>query len=72
MTEIFIVAWTGGYESPQLFAKPTQDEAVSLAREWRAESSEPGDSIDVFRVDLAILEIVAVEFDEPDQAGGNQ
>lgn len=56
--EEFIVAWTGGLESPQFQACTTDTDAHALAEKWAADlDSNGGDRIDVLRIDTATLAI---------------
>lgn len=55
--EIFVVAWTGGYEAPSYVVKLTEEQAWDQAGAWLADAHEDGDTIDVLRVDLATAEV---------------
>lgn len=50
--ELFIVAWTGGYELPQYATERTLEDAVKRAQDWD-EGADEGDFIDILRVDVA-------------------
>lgn len=53
---IFIVAWTGGLESPQFDARSTDTDAHALAEKWAEDlDRDEGDRIDVLRIDTDLL-----------------
>lgn len=60
MEEIFIVAWTGGYEAPSYEAKSNEADAWNLANEY-VEDLEDGDTLDVLRVNLRNFTIERLE-----------
>lgn len=50
--EIFVIAWTGGYEPPSYAVKFSLKEASEQAREWAADiKPDSGDTVDVLRID---------------------
>jgi hypothetical protein len=51
MDEVFVIAFTGGYEAPSYEVKATVEEALSVAETW-AEDLEDGDTIDVLRINV--------------------
>lgn len=64
-TEIFIGAWTGGYQSPQYQAFATVEEAAAKITEaWMPDYSEEMDEIQILRIDLATLRIEPLDLSE--------
>lgn len=63
-TEVFLVAWTGGYEAPQYATRPTEAEAMDLGREWYEDSNGETDTVDVLRLNLADGSVTRLHPDE--------
>ncbi len=47
---VFLVIWSGGYESPSYKALPSREEAMKLAEDWWADANEDSDWIDVLEI----------------------
>ncbi len=57
MTELFIVAWTGGYEDTSYVVKPTAAEAWAQANTWWDDADPETHTMDILRLDLTTLTI---------------
>lgn len=60
-SDIYIVAWTGGYEAPSYHAFMTENEAMRQAEEWWADADQDADSLDVLRINPNDMTITRVE-----------
>lgn len=54
-TELFIIAWTGGYEATSYTVKSTAAEAWTQAELWWDDADQEGDTMDILRLDLTTL-----------------
>lgn len=61
MTELFVIAWTGGYEATSYTVKLTEQSAWEQARIWWEDADKEEDSIDVLRIDLNTLTMERLE-----------
>ena len=50
MKSVFLVIWSGGYESPSYKAHRSHEEAVETAKSWWADADEDSDWIDVLEI----------------------
>lgn len=63
MPYIYLVVWSGGYDTPQYELKRTEEAAVKLANEWsEAADLEEGDVIDILRLDLVGLTLDTIQY----------
>lgn len=67
MAEVFVIAWTGGYEAPSYTVKATAAEAWTQAEEWWKDAKEGEDTLDVLRIDLTTMTIERLERPTPDK-----
>lgn len=52
MRYIYIVAWTGGYETPGFFSTHNKTDAAATYFEWKDDCNfDDGDRVDVVRID---------------------
>lgn len=68
MTELFVIAWTGGYEATSYTVKTTAADAWAQAKEWWADADPEVDSIDVLRINLTTLTMERLERSEKEIA----
>lgn len=62
VTEIFIVAWSGGYEEASYAAKPDEESAREQFESWKSDAKiDQGDSVDLLRINLSTMAIEALE-----------
>lgn len=57
MKDVFVVAWSGGYDPPQYEVRTTDVQAWALAHSWAGDMDEGEDIIDVLRIDLDAMTV---------------
>lgn len=69
MTDIYIIAWTGGYEPAAYFTSTDRKEAIDKAVEWAKDADFEQDTIDILRLTDTIdgLVVERIQNLEPDE-----
>jgi hypothetical protein len=60
--KLYVISWSGGYESPSYAVKRSEFEAWKLALEWSNDMDEGIDTVDVLVIDTNELTIERLEW----------